>query len=143
MTYDELDTVLRIPRNALEGNVWPALPVPKAQTARAILYKMEQTKWRESEVIHQHKFSQLKSLAASASETTQFYLNSLDTADLAPPFDNLEDVWESLPPLPHSNIQGAGYAIHSDFAPEDHSNISDIHTSGATVKAMSGAFRKR
>ena len=143
MTYDELGTVLRIPRNALEGHVWPALPVPKAQTARAILYKMEQTKWRGSEVIHQHKFSQLKSLAANASETTQFHLDSLDTADLAPPFDNLEDVWESLPPLPHSNIQGAGYAIHSDFAPEDHSNISDIHTSGATVKAMSGAFRER
>ena len=143
MTYDELDTVLRIPRNALEGHVWPALPVPKAQTARAILYKMEQTTWRESEVIHQHKFSQLKSLAASASETTQFYLNSLDTADLAPPFDNVEDVWESLPPLPHSNIQSAGYAIHSDFAPEDHSNISNIHTSGATVKAMSRAFRER
>ena len=143
MTYDELDIVLRIPRNALEGHVWPALPVPKAQTARAILYKMGQTKWRESEVIHQHKFSQLKSLAACASETTQFHLDSLDTADLAPPFDNLEDVWESLPPLPHSNIQGAGYAIHSAFVPEDHSNISDIHTSGSAVKAMSGAFRER
>ena len=143
MTYDEFDTVLRIPRNALEGNVWPALPVPKAQTARAILYKMEQTKWRKPEVIHHHKFSQLKSLVAHASETTPFHRDSLDAADLAPPFDNPEDVWESLPPLTHSNIQGAGYAIHSDFAPEDHSNISDIHTSGSAVKAMSGAFRER
>ena len=142
MTNDKFDTVLRIALNALGGNDWPALPVPKAQTARDNLYQMEQTKWRKPEVIH-HQCIQLNSPVAHASETMPFHRNRLDAADLAPHFDDLEDAWESLPRLTRCNLQGAEYAIHLDFAPEDLSSIFYIHTAGSAGKAMNEAFRER
>ena len=109
--------VLRVAQKAHEFNVWPSLPVSKAQTVRAILYQMEQTKWRKPEVIH-HQFTQLKSLVAQTSEATPFRRNRLDAWHLAPRFDYLKDVWKNLPPLKRCNLQGADYAIHFDFAPE-------------------------
>jgi len=127
---------VRIPHAALEGNVWPALPSPKAQTVLAILYQMEQIQWWPPEVIRHHQFLQLKSLAAHAWEATPFHRARMDAAGFKPPFDNLADVWPHLPPLTRSDIQATDCDIHATFIPDDHGNISDIHTSGSTGKPI-------
>jgi len=89
MMNDKFDTVLRVAQKARERIMWPSLPASKAQTAWAILYQMEQTKWRKPEVIH-HQFTQLKSLLAQVFETTPFHRNRLDASGLAPHFDYLK-----------------------------------------------------
>ena len=144
MMNDKFDTVLvlRVAQKAHEFNVWPSLPVSKAQTVWAILYQMEQIKWRKPEVIH-HQFTQLKSLVAQASEATPFRRNRLDAWGLAPLFNYLKDVWKNLPPLKRCNLQGAEYAIHFDFAPEKHCSIFGIHSSGSADKAVNEAFREQ
>ena len=144
MMNDKFNTVLvlRVAQKAHEFNVWPSLPVSKAQTVRAILYQMEQTKWRKPEVIH-HQFTQLKSLVAQTSEATPFRRNRLDAWHLAPRFDYLKDVWKNLSPLKRCNLQGAEYAIHFDFAPESRRTIFGIHSSGFVRKTVNGAFREQ
>ena len=136
MTREDFDPDRRIPHNALEGNVWPALPVPKAQTVLAILYQMEQIQWWRPEEIRRHQFRQLRSLVSHAWEATPFHRDRLADVGLAPPFDDLADAWEAIPPLTRTDIQAAGYAIQSDFVPADHGSISDIHTSGSTGKPI-------
>ena len=136
----ECDTILRIPHNACEGNVWPTLSVSKTQPERAILYQIEQNKWRKPEVIH-HQFSQLKPLVAQAFEMTPFHRNRRDATGLAPNFDYQRDVWESLSPLTRGKLQGAEHTIHLVFAPADHSSIFGIDTSGYAGEARNEAFR--
>ena len=139
---DKFDTVLRVAQKARERNLRPSLPVSKAQTAWAILYQIEQTKWRKPRVIH-HQFTRLKHLVAQAFETVPFHRNRLDPSSLAPHFDYRKDVWENPPPLKRCNLQGAEYAIHLDFAIEDHCSIFGIHSSSSASKAMNEAFEEQ
>ena len=142
MMNDKFNTVLRVAQKGRERNVVPFLPVSKAQTAWAILYQMEQTKWRKPEVIHR-QFTPLKSLVAQASETTPFHRNRFDASGLAPHFDYLKDVRDNPPPLERRNLQNAEYAIHLDSAPEYHCSIFGIHSSGSAGKVINEAFREQ
>lgn len=127
---------VRIPHAALDGNVWPALPVPRAQTVLAILYQFEQTQWWPAETLRHHQFRQLRSLVAHAWDAAPFHRKRLEETGLAPPFDDLADAWPMLPPLTRGDIQSAGHDIHSQFVPKDHGGISDIHTSGSTGRPI-------
>ena len=128
MINDEFNTDLCIPHNAHESNVCPNLPVLKAQIFQVILHR---------------QLRPLPSLVAPACEATTPQSDRLDAAGLTPPFDDLEDFWEDLPPLTHCNIQGGGSTIHLGFYPKTTTASFDIQASGPAGKAMKEAFRKR
>ena len=73
MTNDEFDTDLCTPHDAHESNVYPNLPVLKAQIFRITPFRMEQTQWQKPDVIRHHQRRLLYSRVAPACEPTLTY----------------------------------------------------------------------
>ena len=121
-----------IPHSVITGNVWPALPCGKGQTALALLYQMEQTQWWSEADLRQMQFKQLSSLLEHSWKTIPYYGQKLESVGIEPPFSNLGKYWTDLPILLRSDIQQVGDDLISSAVPKDHGRISDIHTSGST-----------
>ena len=119
MMNDEFNTDLCIPHNAHESNVCPNLPKFKAQIVRVILG---------------HQLRPLPSMGAPACEATTPHRDRLDAAGLTPPFDDLEDFWEDLPPLPHCDIQGGRSTIHLGFTRRPRQPLSISRPPGRPVR---------
>jgi len=124
-----------IPRSAIEGIEWPALPHVWQSAILSLLFQFERSQWWSPKSLEARQYRQLVHLLAHASASVPFYrerLRGLRLTDgrLAP------EAWRALPFLTRAEIQEAGDALVSTAVPKQHGRISSIFTSGSTGRPV-------
>ena len=125
-----------IPRSALSGIGWPALPSPPNAAILALNYQFEQSQWWPPEAIEVMQFRQAELLLAHAWKTVPFYRDRLGVLTGLKRGGLTKEAWRRIPILTRADIQDAGQALLSRSPPKDHRPLHDIRTSGSTGKPV-------
>lgn len=119
-----------LPRSAIPGILWPAIPTPEAATALALQYQLDRSQWWSLEEIRRYQFQQLLPLLRHTYETIPYYRRRLDPAVLNE--IALPQAWSALPILTRKQLQQAGSSVNSEVIPPEHGNTKHVKTSGST-----------
>ena len=125
-----------IPRSALPGVVWPAVPDDAASRMLALQFQLEQSQWWPSEVIEARQFEQLQGVLAHAQRTVPFYGPRLAAAGFGPGVTLDRDLWSRLPVMTRRDVQLNRDALRSQSPPPGHGAVREITTSGSTGRAV-------
>ncbi len=124
-----------IPRSAIAGIEWPALPNLWQAEVLSLLFQFERSQWWSPEALLAHQYRQLAHLVRHAASTVPFYRERL--AGLRPFEPPLAvAAWRALPVLTRVEIQEAGDALLSAAVAKSHGPISEIFTSGSTGRPL-------
>ncbi|MDP7651264.1 MAG: hypothetical protein QGF38_06140 [Rhodospirillales bacterium] len=126
-----------IPRSALSGIGWPALPAPPAAAILALNYQFEQSQWWPPEAIEAMQFRQAEKLLAHAWRTVPFYRDRLGVLTGLKRGGLTMEAWRRIPILTRADIQDGGLDLVSRALPKDHGRAQDASTSGSTGQPVS------
>lgn len=121
-----------IPRSAVPGIGWPAIPPKVGAAMLAMQYQFDRTQWWPLEEIERHQLRQLDAVLKHAVETVPLYARRLIEAGYSgrEPIDR-----DSLPRLPvtrRADLQTALDLMQSSRPPADHGRRLEGYTSGST-----------
>ena len=120
-----------VPRSAIQGVSWPAVPDSKAATLLAMQQQLEHSQWWSAEQLLSAQLRQLEQLLTHAGQHTPF--NGERLQGLLPPAGQLTaEAWQQIPILTRSDIQSAGDALRSNQLPTSHGKPAKVQTSGST-----------
>jgi len=122
---------LNIPRSAVAGITWPAIPNPRAAALLALLEQFSRTERLSPDELLTHQLRQLDALAAHAYEHAPFWRERLAQAGYRPD-GSLRDVWRALPVLERAEVQAQGAALRCAVIPPGHGGTGEVATSGST-----------
>ena len=126
-----------VPRSALTGIGWPALPTPADSALLALNYQLEQSQWWPPEVIESMQLKQAEHLLVHAWSTVPFYRKRLAAlAGLKRGGLSVEG-WRGIPILTRTDIQEGGLDLVSRALPKDHGRARDGSTPGSTGQPVS------
>jgi phenylacetate-CoA ligase len=123
---------LPVPSSALEGLIWPAVPVAANAQLLGLMHQLQQSQWWPPEVLRRHQFRQLSRLVDHAYRTIPFYAARLSAAGYRPGQEVTEELWRSIPILARREVQEAGTALEAREMPPGHGELSRDSTSGST-----------
>lgn len=126
-----------LPRSAVSGLTWPALPDNVGASLLALHYQLGQSEWWPASRLAEASHRQLGALLRHARDTVPAYAKRL--AGL--PLDDgvlPATAWHSLPLLRRAQAQALGEALHSHAVPPDHGQVIEYHTSGSTGRPLRG-----
>lgn len=121
-----------IPRSALPGVAWPAVPSQQAATLLAALHELEQSQWWTAEQLQAHQFKQLQALLAHACKTSPWYRERLAANGYRPGETLTPKRWAQLPLLQREELQLNADALLCENTPAGHGRRSTTQTSGST-----------
>ncbi|HIE86521.1 MAG TPA: phenylacetate--CoA ligase family protein [Gammaproteobacteria bacterium] len=121
-----------IPKSALQGLVWPAIPEINGNILLTLLFQLEQSQWWPLERLRAAQFRQADSLLRHAFATTPYYAKRLGEAGYNPDTACNDENWLKLPLLKRGDIQQAGAQLASTALPKGHGKTNNIVTSGST-----------
>ncbi len=126
-----------LPRSAVTGLVWPALPDSVGASLLAVHYQLAQSEWWPAPRLAEASRGQLGVLLRHARDTVPAYAARL--AGL--PLDDADSVtahWQHVPLLRRADVQVLGDDLHSRTVPADHGQVIEYHTSGSTGRPLRG-----
>ncbi len=121
-----------IPKSAVTGVTWPALPGDWGSVQLALIYQLEQSQWWPPQALLDNQFRQLRPLLRHAAETVPFYGERLRDAGLDPGKPLTAETWIRLPVLTRREVQGSFDALQSQRIPKAHGALYEVFTSGST-----------
>ncbi len=126
---------LPIPKSAVSGISWPALPGPAGAAMLAMQFQLEQSQWWPPERLVQEQFRQLEILLLHAYRAVPFYQKRFRDIGYAPGAVSPE--WFArLPILRREDIQSRRADLLSRGVPPDHGRLIWHHTSGSTGRPI-------
>lgn len=133
MTPMPLDLVhdYPVPRSAMPGIVWPAVPHRRDAAAFALLAQFEMSQWWPAEVLQLHQLAQATEVLRHAARTVPFYRDLLGKySNRTTPLTLAE--WQSIPLLKRTDIQEAAGRLTTSRPLEEHGGGYQVETSGST-----------
>ncbi len=127
---------MNLPRSAVEGVCWPAVPSSSDATLLAVLHQLEQSQWWSRDRLEAMQMRQLEPLLAHAARTAPFYKGRLRTLGSIRPGGLTMDHVRALPLLTRVDIQEAGDGLLSRAIPKQHGKTATISTSGSTGRPV-------
>ena len=131
-----------IPKSAIPGVVWPAIPDAAGAMLLAILRQLDESEWLPAVELEQRQTDALTRVLRHASETVAYYRDRPDYAAIAEEPALTADDWRLLPVLTRADVQGAGTTLRSEALPKAHLPVAEVMTAGSTgppVKALATA----
>lgn len=125
-----------IPKSAMRGIAWPAIPDITGNILLALLFQLEQSQWWSPERLRDAQFRQANSLLGHAFASVPYYTKRLTEAGYSPDTPLDEETWLNLPLLKREDIQQAGEELHSRALPKGHGKTGKVTTSGSTGKPV-------
>lgn len=125
-----------VPRSAVPGITWPAVPGPAAATRLALLQQLEESQWWQPDMLRAHQFGQLTILLRHAMASVPYYAERLRAAGVPARKPLTPEIWQRIPLLRREDIQEAGTALHSKAVPKGHQPLTKISSSGSTGKPI-------
>jgi phenylacetate-CoA ligase len=123
-----------VPASALEGVLWPALPLPEGSRMLAMQFQFAQSERWPAGRLRAAQFEQLKLLLRHARETVPYYRERLAGFDFSAPLNG--DLWSRLPLLRRTDVQEHFEALCSSAVPQDHGRVQQGETSGSTGRPI-------
>ncbi len=120
--------VVAVPRSALTGISWPAVPTGWAAVLLGILHELDASQWLPADELRRRQAQALDTLLGHARATVPYYRDRPEYADGRP--------WRKLPVLRREQVQAAGDALLSTDVPADHLPLTDMTTSGSTGRPL-------
>ncbi|MDA0230210.1 MAG: phenylacetate--CoA ligase family protein [Proteobacteria bacterium] len=125
-----------IPKSAMRGIEWPAIPDMTGNILLALLFQLEQSQWWSPERLRAAQFRQANSLLAHAFASVPYYSKRLTEAGYSPDTPLNDEAWLNLPLLKREDIQQAGNGLNSQALPQGHGKTHKISSSGSTGKPV-------
>ena len=120
-----------VPRPAVPGIRWPAIPTLRDANVLALLDQFERSEWWPPEVLLAHQLRQLENLLVHAARTVPLYRERLDVlAPLRRGGLTLEK-WRQIPVLRRAEFQDVQAEAVSNAVPESHGTVSENTSSGS------------
>lgn len=127
-----------IPRSAVSGLAWPALPNRTERAVLALLFQLEGSQWWPAQTLLAAQLRQLQQLIDHSARTVPFYRERLAPVVNLPTGELTLERFGQVPVLGRAEAQAAGEALLSCAAPEDHGRVSAFHTSGSSGRPLQG-----
>ena len=125
-----------VPKSALTGILWPAVPNHNDALLLAVVRQLEESQWWKPETLLSQQLRQIERVLGHALSTVPYYKQRLGfLAGRKAGTLTLED-FRRIPVLRRADIQEAGAALISTKIPSDHSPVFDIKTSGSTGRPI-------
>lgn len=136
MALKALSPPARLPRDALPGHRWPAIPGDKEARLWGLAQQLDTAQWLPAQELRRHQREQLAFLIDHACRQVPYYRDAwlalgLRPADLVRP-----EVWAELPVLTRSQLQQEGPNLRADRYPASHGGTVSVTTSGSTGKPV-------
>ncbi len=125
-----------VPRSALPGVGWPALPGPEAGRLLAVLFQLEQSQWWTPEILRRHQLAQADPLLRHAYATAPFHRDRLAAVGYRPGAPLDADLWRRLPLLTREDLRDHRDAVRSEKPPPEHGEPFVATTSGSTGRPV-------
>lgn len=125
-----------IPKSAVPGIHWPALPDPNASAMLAVQYQLNQSQWLPENILQERQSIQLRAILAHAFDSVPHYKEHFIAAGLASVQPFSLEIWRDIPFLSRSEIQVAGDNLISNNIPQGHTKLGKTMTSGSTGKPI-------
>lgn len=122
----------RVPKSAVGGLQWPAIPGRDATILFALLYQFEQSQWWPADLLKEHQFRQIQALLGHAGKTVPYYKALLERVKIDPNETLTPKAWARLPILTRRDVQENFPGLLSNNWPESHGKTSETLTSGST-----------
>lgn len=123
-----------VPRSALPGAVWPAVPNDAASRMLALQLQLEQSQWWPPEVIEARQFEQLQQVLIHAWRTVPFYAQRLAAMGPHAPIDR--ERWNQIPILTRQDVQQNKESLLSRAVPPQHGTVRETSSSGSTGRPI-------
>jgi phenylacetate-CoA ligase len=123
---------LLLPKTAITGIGWPAMPAPVGASMLAMQFQLEQSQWWPPEVLAQQQLRQAGLLLQHVYDTVPFYRERLEAAGWRPGAAITSQMWARVPLLARADIQASGEALRSKAPPADHGRLLEYQSSGST-----------
>lgn len=123
-----------VPRSALDGVQWPAVPAPEGARMLAMQFQFAQSERWSPEHLRAAQFRQLALLLQHARNTVPYYRERLAGLDLSRPLT--PEVFAGLPLLRREDVQEHGEALFSAAVPPQHGAVNEGETSGSTGRPI-------
>jgi phenylacetate-CoA ligase len=127
-----------IPRSAVSGIRWPAVPSEAAARLLAVYHQLSASQWLPPAALERLQLSALDRLLAHAVGTVPYYRERAAYADAAAAALTSES-WRRLPVLTRAEVQDAGDSLRSQSIPSDHLPLNETVTSGSTGRPVRAA----
>lgn len=127
-----------IPRSAVSGLDWPAVPDAHAAGMLALQQQLAQSQWWPPEILHARQRMQLTQLIEHALATIPAYAARWRSAGLPLQATALLEAWQEIPILERSELRAAGAAFVSQRVPPEHGALTKVQTSGSTGTPITG-----
>lgn len=124
-----------IPRSAVTGIRWPAVPSDAAARLLAIYHQLGSTQWLSPGALERLQLAALDRLLEHATRTVPYYRDRPEYAEVAAQPLTPES-WRRLPVLTRSELQDAGESLRSGSVPSDHLPLNETVTSGSTGRPV-------
>ena len=125
-----------VPKSAMAGVVWPAVPGRQTAAHFALLYQLEQTQWWAPERIRAWQFRQIQTLLSHAARHVPFYRERLRQAGIHPDRPIAPEVFAAIPVMTRADIQEAGARLHARHLPNGHGPTHKVSSSGSTGRPI-------
>lgn len=139
-------TSVAVPRSAIPGIAWPALPNDSGTIMLALLAQLNESQWWPAGLLKKMQASQLAGLLRHAAGSTDYYSENLPRSVLWTRHPGAED-WLTVPILDRITVRDRFEALQSRALPQVHGATHVAVTSGSTGKpvrvaqtALSGAY---
>ncbi|HEX2273242.1 MAG TPA: AMP-binding protein [Acidimicrobiales bacterium] len=124
-----------IPRSAVSGIRWPAVPNHAAARLLAVYHQLEWSEWLSPAELERLQLSALGRLLQHATRTVPHYRERPEYAEVAAS-PLTPDSWRRLPVLTRAELQDAGSSLRSESVPTDHLPLNETVTSGSTGRPV-------
>ena len=121
-----------VPRSAVTGIEWPAVPGKSAAQLLALVQQLEQSQWWPRERLEAQQCRQLGRLLDHAFTNAPFYRGALERAGFSRGHAVTTQFLRALPILTRRDIQEAGDQLLSTALPPEHGRQQRLATSGST-----------
>ena len=129
-----------IPRSALPGMAFPALPPAERSHLLAIQFQLSQSQWWTPEVMRGAQWRQLQPLLAHAAAHSPYYRDLFAANGITPPAGRDDALFGRIPVSTRADLQAAGETLHCRSTPSAHGKVSESRTSGSSGRPLS--FRR-
>lgn len=126
---------ITLPRSAIKGIAWPALPGDSGTIMLALLNQLNESQWWPGGVLRKMQLTQIAVLLRHAADSTSYYREILP-GSVRQGKDLTWDDWLAVPTLDRVTARERFESLQSDAIPETHGPTSVSATSGSTGKPV-------
>lgn len=129
-----------IPRSALPGMAFPALPPAERSHLLAIQFQLSQSQWWTPEAMREAQWRQLLPLLSHAATHSPYYRGLFAANGITTPTARDDDLLTRIPVSTRADLQAAGESLHCLQVPATHGKVGESRTSGSSGQPLS--FRR-